>query len=130
MARANRVSSGEGRAPDHVLDGFGDDFLVADSVRHGADGACFIECVRYLCNSDARMDSLGGYNAVIATGQVLRVARSVKLCRELSCSRKTKAILADGVGVIFPNVIRPDFRLAPLSEVRGKQAADRATADN
>src|ERR1039458_6751112 len=130
VAWANRVSGGEGRAADHVLDVLGDDLLVADSVLHRADGACAVECVRYLCNRAARMDSLSGYNAVIAAGQFLRVARSIELCRELSCSRKTKAVLADGVDVIFPDVIGPDFSLAFMGEVRGKQAADRATTDN
>jgi hypothetical protein len=39
-------------------------------------------------------------------------------------------VSADGFNVIFPNIVRPDFGLAFLGEVRGEEAANCAATDN
>jgi hypothetical protein len=117
-------------ASNYVLHVLGDDFFVADSVLHGADGAILIEGARDLGDGSARVDRLGGDNAVVAAWKLTRAGRGVEFRREIRRAGKTEAALVNGVNVVFPDVVSPDFGFALLREMSREKATDRAATDD
>ena len=124
------MARGKGRSTDYVLHVFGDDLLIPDAVLHGAHRAGFIEGTGSLRDRSPGMNRLGGDDAIVAARKFPGIAGRVELRGEVGSARETETVLIDSLNVLCPDVIGPDFRLALLGKMRGKQAAYRATTND
>ena len=120
----------EGGASNDVLYMLGKNLFIAYPVLDGAHGRRFVESVSRLRNRLFGVNRFRGDDPIIAVGKLSRIAGCVKLDRDLGGAGKPQAVGADGVGVLFPDVVRPDFGLPGFCQVCGKQTAYRSTTDN
>ena len=75
------------------------------------------------------VDRLGGDNAVVAARQFLHIAGRIQPGSEVGRAGEPQSVLPDCVGVLIPEIVGPDFDLACLRQVRGKQAAHSPASD-
>ncbi len=66
-----------------ILHVFGDDFLIADAVLHGAHRAGIVKKMRGIGNGRARVRAFGGHQAVIAAWNFLCAVRGVQARGEI-----------------------------------------------
>src|SRR2546428_546165 len=76
------------------------------------------------------MDRLGCHDAIITARQFLDIAGGIWPGCKVSRTGKPQTVLADGLDVLLPYVVGPDFRLACLGQMCGKQAAHRPAANH
>ncbi len=130
VAGCDGMSGRKCGAADDVLHVLGDELFIANSVLHGADGAVLVERPGDLRHGTLGVDGFRGNDTVVAAWKFAGIAGRVEFGSEVGGAGETEAVLADGVDVIFPDVVGPDLDFAFLGEVRGEEASDRAATDD
>ena len=74
------------------------------------------------------MNGLGGDDAIIATRNLCGINCGIQASGEVGSTGKSQAVGADGVHMILPNVVDPDFHLASTGEVCSEKASHSAAA--
>src|SRR5580698_4887536 len=124
------MAGGKRGAANHEFHMLSDNFFVADAVLYRADSAVFIENVGDLCDCGSSVDRLSRHDAVIAAWQTVGIAGGLEPSGEIGSAGKPQSVGANGIGVLFPDIVGPDFRFALLGEVSGKQTAYRSATDD
>src|SRR5207253_1028395 len=95
-----------------TLYALGDEFFVAYSVLHRADGAALIEKVRGFRDGDLGVRGLSRDNAVIAARQLFGIGGSAQAGGEIGSAREAQAAGVDSLNVRLGDVVSEDFGLA------------------
>ena len=74
--------------------------------------------MRRLCDRVPSMNRLGGDDAIIASRNLAGISRRIEFRRKVGRAREAESIVADGVDVLFPEIVGPNFRFALPSEMR------------
>src|SRR5207244_5965655 len=77
-----------------------------------------------------RVHRLRRDDAEVTRGQLARVASRAHSSHDVPGAAEPQAVAVDRVNVLAREVVAPDLDLVELSEVRGKQRADRPAPDH
>src|SRR5579872_607001 len=113
---------------NHVTNVLGKNFLVANSILHGANSGSLGKKMSCGGNGGARVNALCGYDPKIANGNFMRVGGGLNGSGKIGGAGNAQPVLLDGLDVLLRNIVGMHFRFALARQMRCKNAAHRAAA--